>query len=87
MPARLLPKSHGGFVINNNIQVHHSQMVLPKALETPSDHRPGETLPPQILSNHDMLEESTAAIVTGQGAAHKLAVIDCDDAQTRVSGK
>jgi len=34
---------------------------------------------------YNVLEESTSAIVASQGAAHKLAVIDSNKAQARVS--
>ena len=87
MPASLFPKGHGGLVINNDIQMHPSQMVFPETLDTSVDHCPGEALTARSRCNHDVLEKSAAAIVAGQGAADELVIIDGNDAQARVPGK
>lgn len=81
------PKDHGGLVINNDIQMHPSEVMFPEALDTSVDHCPGEALTARRRCNHDVLEESAAAIVASQRAADQLAIIDGNDAQARVSGK
>lgn len=44
VPASLFPKDHGGLVINNDIQMHPSEVMFPEALDTSVDHCPGEAL-------------------------------------------
>jgi len=87
VPASVFPKGHGGLVIDNDIQMHPSQVVFPETFDTTVDHCPSETLTARSRCNHDVLEESAAAVVASQRAADQFAIIDSNNAQARVSNK
>lgn len=87
MPTSLLPKSLGDLVINNNIQMHPSQVMLPQSLDTKINHRLGKALPAQCGYNHDVLKKPSAAIMASKRATDELIATNRNNAQARISRK